>query len=148
MAEPLIFTQDKFTFEVATDRYYNAAGVWAQAAGERVTVGVSDFFQQHNGDVAFAEVAEAGTAITVDEEFANIETIKLDIELASPISGTIVAVNEALEIMAEVINHDPYGAGWLAQFVASDWAAARKSLMTPEQYFEHMKAEAQGEANR
>lgn len=146
MPDLLTFTQDKFTFTVATDRYYNAAGVWARADGERVTVGVSDFFQQHNGDVAFAEVVEAGTAVLADEEFANIETIKLDIDLASPISGTIVAVNEALEMTAELINHDPYGAGWLAQFAVSDWAAAKNLLLTPEQYFEHMKAAAQAEA--
>ena len=97
MAEFLTFTQDKFTFVVPTDRYYNAAGVWAMANGGRVTVGVSDFFQQHNGDVAFAEVAEVGTAVSANETFANIETIKLDIDLPSPLSGTITAVNEALD---------------------------------------------------
>ena len=146
MLDLLTFTQDKFTFTVATDRYYNAAGVWAKADGGHVTVGVSDFFQQHNGDVAFAEIVEAGTAVLANEEFANLETIKVDIDLPSPISGTIVAVNEALEMAAEVINHDPYGTGWLAQFDASDWAGDKKSLLTPEQYFEHMKAEAQAEA--
>ena len=146
MPEPLTFTQDKFTFTVPTDRYYNAAGVWAKADGERVTVGVSDFFQQHNGDVAFAEVAETGTTVTTNEEFANIETIKLDIDLPSPISGKIVAVNEALELEAERINHDPYGDGWLAEFKADDWAVAIKALMTPAQYFEHMKSQAQAES--
>lgn len=145
MPELLTFTQDKFTFTVPTDRYYNAAGVWAKANGGRVTTGVSDFFQQHNGDVAFAEVAEAGTAVTAGDEFANIETIKLDIDLPSPLSGTIVAVNEALEMAAELINHDPYGAGWLAEFEVSDWAKTVETLMTPEQYFEHMKSEAQAE---
>jgi glycine cleavage system H protein len=145
MAESLTFTHDKFTFVVPTDRYYNAAGIWARADGGRVTLGVSDFFQQHNGDVAFAEVDETGTAVSANEPFANIETIKLDIELPSPLSGTIVAVNEALETTAELINHDPYGAGWLAEIEASDWAAAVETLLTPEQYFEHMKAEAQAE---
>lgn len=54
-------TVDKFTFRVATDRLYNAAGVWAKADGQQITLGVSDFFQQHSGDVAFAEVLPAGT---------------------------------------------------------------------------------------
>lgn len=148
MAEPLTFTVDKFTFEVPTDRYYTAAGVWAMADGERVTVGVSDFFQQHNGDVAFAEVAETGTAVIANQEFANIETIKLDIDLPSPLSGTIVAVNEALEMAAELINHDPYGAGWLAKFEAADWKAALETLLTPEQYFAHMKTEVREEEDR
>ena len=148
MPELLTFTQDKFTFTVPTDRYYNAAGVWAKADGQRVTVGVSDFFQQHNGDVAFAEVNEVGTAVIANEEFANIETIKLDIDLPSPLSGTIIAVNEALEMAAELINHDPYGAGWLAEFEARDWAKAIETLLTPEQYFAHMKAEAQAEGGQ
>jgi glycine cleavage system H protein len=147
MAEFLTFTQDKFTFVVPTDRYYNAAGVWAMANGERVTVGVSDFFQQHNGDVAFAEVAEVGTAVSANETFANIETIKLDIDLPSPLSGTIAAVNEALDSGAELINHDPYAAGWLAEIEASDWSAAVKTLLTPQQYFEHMKTEARAEGS-
>ena len=147
MPESLTYTQDKFTFEVATDRHYNAAGLWAKAAdGDRITVGVSDFFQQHNGDVAFFEVGEAGTAVSAGDEFANIETIKADIELPSPVSGVITAVNEALELEAELINQDPYDAGWLAVFEANDWTSDREELMTPQQYLEHMKAQAQAEA--
>ena len=152
MLEELTYTQDKFTFHVAADRYYNAAGVWAKAEasanaeGNRVTVGVSDFFQQHNGDVAFVDVAEVGTHVSCGDDFANIETIKVDIELPGPVNGTIAAVNEALELEAELINRDPYGAGWLAVFEASDWTNDRAALMTPEQYLEHIKTQAQAEA--
>jgi glycine cleavage system H protein len=146
MAEFLEFTLDKFTFKVATDRFYNPEGVWAKADGSRLTVGVSDFFQQHNGDVAFAEVWEVGTAVTTNDEFATIETIKVDVELPCPVSGTIAEVNEKLELEAEVINQDPYGEGWLAVIEAADWPADQANLMTPEAYFEHMKAQAQEEA--
>lgn len=148
MSDFLTYTLDKFTFKVATDRFYNEAGVWAKADGNRVTLGVSDFFQQHNGDVAFAEVQEVGTAVSPDSEFATIETIKVDIELASPISGTIVEINETLELEGEVINQDPYGAGWLAVIEAADWAADQANLLTPEAYFEHMKRQAQEEADQ
>ncbi len=146
MPEELTYTQDKFTFHVATDRYYNAAGVWAKAEGNLITVGVSDFFQQHNGDVAFVDVAEVGTAVSAGDEFANIETIKVDIELPGPVSGVVAAVNEALELQAELINQDPYGAGWLARVEASDWTSDRAALMTPQQYLEHVKIQAQAEA--
>jgi glycine cleavage system H protein len=146
MADFLEFTLDKFTFKVATDRFYNPEGVWAKAEGSRVTVGVSDFFQQHNGDVAFAEVREVDTAVTTNDEFATIETIKVDVELPCPVSGTIAEVNEKLELEAEVINQDPYGEGWLAVITADDWAADQTNLMTPEAYFEHMKGQAQEEA--
>ena len=146
MTDYLDYTLDKFTFKVATDRFYNPEGIWSKADGGRVKVGVSDFFQQHNGDVAFAEVVEAGTAVFANDEFATIETIKVDIELPCPVSGTIAEVNEKLELEAEVINQDPYGEGWLAIIEAADWATDQAKLMTPEGYFEHMKTQAQGEA--
>lgn len=145
MTSYLEFTLDKFTFKVATNRSYNREGVWAKADGDLVTVGVSDFFQQHNGDVAFAEVEEAGTAVSVNDIFANIETIKVDIDLPSPVSGKITAVNDTLEFEAEIINAEPYGAGWIAIIEAANWAAEEGDLLTPEAYFEHMKAEAQEE---
>jgi glycine cleavage system H protein len=146
MSQYLEYTLDKFTFKVATDRFYKAEGVWAKADGDQITVGVSDFFQQHNGDVAFAEVVEEGTAVSANDEFADIETIKVDIAISSPVSGTITAVNEALELEAEIINQDPYEAGWIAIISADDWPTDQANLMTPEAYFEHMKVQAQEEA--
>ncbi|MFO7540189.1 MAG: glycine cleavage system protein H [Chloroflexota bacterium] len=146
MSQYLEYTLDKFTFKVATDRFYTAEGVWAKADGDQITVGVSDFFQQHNGDVAFAEAVEAGTAVSANAEFADIETIKVDIALSSPVSGTITAVNETLEMEAEIINQDPYEAGWIAIITAADWATDQANLMTPEAYFEHMMVQAQEEA--
>jgi len=146
MSQYLEYTLDKFTFKVATDRFYSAEGVWAKADGDQVTVGVSDFFQQHNGDVAFAEVVEEGTAVLANDEFANIETIKVDIALSSPVGGTITAVNETLELEAEIINQDPYEAGWIAIITAADWTGDQANLMTPEAYFEHMMVQAQEEA--
>ena len=138
-------TVDKFTFRVATDRLYNAAGVWAKADGQQITLGVSDFFQQHSGDVAFAEVLPAGTPLAPGDSFATIETIKVDIDLPSPVTGRVVAANEALEMEAEVINQDPYGAGWLAVVEATAWAQEQANLMTPEAYFRHMQAETLAE---
>ena len=148
MNEYLEYTLDKFTFKVATDRYYTSDGVWVKLDNDKVIVGVSDFFQQHNGDVAFAEIWGVGTAVSTNDEFATIETIKVDIELPCPVSGTIVAVNEKLELEGELINQDPYGEGWLVAIEAADWAADQANLMTPEAYFEHMKVQAQEEAGK
>ncbi len=145
MPHYLEYTQDKFTFKVATDRLYNTAGVWAREEDGRVTVGVSDFFQQRNGDVAFAEVAEAGTALAAGGELANIETIKVDIDLPSPVSGAVVAVNEALELEAEIINQSPYVEGWLAVVDAMNWTDEQADLLSPQAYLEHITAEAQAE---
>jgi glycine cleavage system H protein len=146
MTDYLEYTLDKFTFKVATDRLYTPEGVWAKVDDDQVTIGVSDFFQQRNGDVAFAEVWEEGSAVSVGDEFANIETIKVDVELPCPVSGKIVSVNETLELEAEVINQDPYGTGWIAVIEAADWMADQDNLMAPEAYFKHMKVQAQEEA--
>jgi glycine cleavage system H protein len=147
MSEQLEYTLDKFTFKVAADCLYTPEGVWAKADGSRVTVGVSDFFQQRNGDVAFAEVADVATAVAANEEFASIETIKVDIPLACPVSGTVTAVNDRLELEAEVINQDPYGNGWLVVIEADNWPADQANLLTPEAYLEHMKVQVQEEAD-
>jgi glycine cleavage system H protein len=148
MTEFLEITVDKFIFRVATDRYYNEEGVWAKAEGERVRIGLSDFLQQSSGDVAFAEVEPEGTQLHFGDEVAVIETIKVDIALSSPISGTVVQVNPAMEDAPEAINQDPYGEGWLALIEASDWEAERSKLLDPEAYFEHMKAEAEEEIKK
>lgn len=142
MNDYLAFTLDKFTFKVATDRYYNSEGVWAKADAGRITVGVSDFFQQHNGDIAFAEVAAVGTAVSAGDGFADIETIKVDIEIPCPVSGVITAVNDRLELEAELINQSPYEDGWLAVIETADWDADRARLMTPEAYLTVMQVQA------
>jgi glycine cleavage system H protein len=139
------FLIDKFIFRVATDRLYNVTGVWAKAEDGQVRVGLSDFVQQRSGDIAFAEVVETGTELALGDRLADIETIKVDVTLLCPVSGTVLEVNPALETGAEVINLDPYGAGWLAVIVAADWPADQARLLTPEAYFEQMKTEAEEE---
>jgi glycine cleavage system H protein len=128
---------------VAADRFYNAEGVWAKVEEAHIVVGLSDFFQQHHGDVAFAEVAPAGTAVAAGDTFATVETIKVDIDLPCPLSGAIVEVNEAMDFEAEIINQDPYDQGWLAIIEATDWPADQAGLLDPLAYFKHMQAEAE-----
>jgi glycine cleavage system H protein len=148
MPDFLELTVDKFVFRVATDRSYNKEGVWAKAEGDRVRIGLSDFLQQRSGDVAFAEVKPEETVLAFGDEIANIETIKVDIDLPSPVSGKVMEVNPAMEDAPEAINQDPYEAGWLALIQASDWGAERLKLLDPEAYFEHMKREAEEEINK
>lgn len=148
MSEFLITTVDKFVFRVAADRFYNGEGVWAQADGNQVRVGLSDFLQQRSGDVAFAEVTPVGTKLVLGDEVAVIETIKVNISLSSPVSGVILEVNPDMELTPESINQDPYGQGWLAIIEASDWQADQTRLLEPTAYFAKMKAEAEEEAKK
>lgn len=148
MPEFLETVVDKFTFRVATDRLYTSEGLWALAEGSRVRIGLTDFMQQRSGDVAFAEVKPEGTTVAAGDEVAAIETIKVNIALSAPVSGTVVEVNPAMETAPEQINQDPYGEGWLAILEASDWEADHKKLLTPEKYFEIMKRDAEEEAKK
>jgi glycine cleavage system H protein len=116
MPKYLEMTADKFTFRVATDRLYSPEGVWIlpEPDSTRVRMGLADYLQQHNGDVAFANVKPAGTRLAAGGQFAEIETIKAMVDLHAPISGMIVEVNAALNAGPEAINQSPYEAGWLA----------------------------------
>ena len=143
MPEYLEVTADKFTFRVATDRLYSQEGVWIlpQPDSTRVRVGLADYLQQHNGDVAFAKVKPVGTKLAAGDQFAEIETIKAMVDLHAPVSGTIVEVNAPLHTGPEAINQAPYEAGWLAVIEPSAWEAERSKLLGPAAYFAVMQAE-------
>jgi len=146
MPDFLQFTVDKFTFKVAADRSYSPEGLWALPEGDRVRLGLSDFLQQHSGDVAFAELKPAGTRLTTGDELAVIETIKVNLSLASPISGKVLEVNPVMASRPEAINQDPYGEGWLVIVAPDDWEAERSRLLGPEAYLAKAKREAEEEA--
>lgn len=148
MSDFLETTVDKFTFKVATDRLYNAEGVWAKEENGGVRIGLSDFVQQRNGDVAFAEIKPIETILVAGEEVAVIETIKVNITYTSPVNGKIVEVNPAMHDTPEAINQDPYGAGWLAVLEVADWDAERAKLLNPQAYFKIMKGQAEEEAKK
>jgi glycine cleavage system H protein len=148
MPQFLETTVDKFTFRVATDRYYNGEGLWVLPEGNHVRIGLSDFLQQRSGDVAFAEIKPVGTTLAVGEEVALIETIKVNISLTSLVSGTVVEVNPDMELSPEVINQDPYGAGWLVIIEAADWQAERSQLLDAQAYFDLMKGQAEEETKK
>ena len=148
MPEYLETTVDKFIFKVATDRLYNSDGTWVKEEGGRVRIGISDFVQQRSGDIAFADVQPAGTDLIPGDLIVNIETIKVDMELASPLSGTIVEINPQMDEAPEVINQDPYGDGWILMLEPTNWEAERAQLLDPQAYFEQMKVEAEQEAKK
>ena len=147
-AEFLETTVDKFVFRVRRDCWYSDSGVWVHLEDGSARVGVGDYLQQASGDVAFADVRPAGTVLAAGEELASIETIKVILSVESPVAGTIVQVNEALEENPELINQDPYGEGWLAVIELRDWEADRAGLLDAERYLEVMRAQAQEEVTR
>jgi glycine cleavage system H protein len=152
MADYLETTVDKFIFRVATDRLYHADGIWvlwveSQGNGH-VRVGLTDYLQQLNGDVAFAHIKPAGTKLAAGEEFAEIETIKATVSLLAPVAGDIVEVNLALDLTPEIVNQDPYEKGWLAVIKAANWEADRARLLDPQGYFSAMRSQAEEELKK
>lgn len=152
MSKDLETTVDKFTFKVPTDRLYSREGLWVLAIPnqgvDRVRVGLTDYVQQHSGDTTFVTVKPPGTKLRLGDDLADFETIKASIVLASPVSGTIAAVNDALEPTPELVNQSPYEKGWLAEIDAPDWKAERAGLLDANAYFTGMKAEAEEEARK
>ncbi len=146
MSDYLTFSIDKFTFRIATDRYYTSEGMWVKLEDHLAQVGLSDFLQQRSGDVAFVELKPVGTLIHAGEEIAVIETIKVNISLTSPITGKLVELNPAIDGSPEVINHDPYHDGWLASIDPLDWLSDQKQLLEPQAYYHRIKSEAEQEA--
>lgn len=152
MPEYLEATVDKFIFRVATDRLYSADGVWAfwleSQENGRVRVGLTDYLQQLNGDVAFAHVKPVGTKLVAGDEIAEIETIKATVSLIAPVSGTLVEANGDLELSPELINQEPYGKGWLAVIEVTNWETDRAGLLEPQAYLSAMRSQAEEELKK
>ena len=145
MPEFLETTVDKFTFRVARDRSYTRDGIWLLPSdspdGLTVRMGLTDYLQQHSGDVAFVNLKQTGTTLSAGDEFAEIETIKVNVGLPSPVAGSIVETNKALEINPELTNQDPYESGWLVVLKPADWDTMRAGLLDANAYFDFMRVQ-------
>ncbi len=93
---------------------YSREHEWVKVEGTKATVGITDFAQHQLGDVVFVEVPAAGTAMTAGQGFSVVESVKAVSDIYAPVSGKVVAVNDALNDTPEIINGDPYGDGWIA----------------------------------
>jgi glycine cleavage system H protein len=141
-------TVDKFTFRVPEDLWYSDAGVWIAVEGSRARLGISDFAQQVNGDIAFANVGRIGDTIEAEDEFGSIETVKVNVGLPSPVAGKIVETNPLLQDSPEVVNQDPYGKGWMVVLELSDWQTNKQGLLDAPHYLEHVKRQAEAELKK
>ena len=99
--------------ETPTELRYAATHEWArQEEDGSVTVGISDHAQDALGDVVYVELPEIGAEFGVGDEVAVVESVKAASDIYAPVSGKIVAINDALEDAPETVNQDPYGDGW------------------------------------
>ena len=86
---------------------------WARLEGDTVTVGITEFAQDQLGELVFVELPTIGGAVTQGDEAAVVESVKAAGEVKSPVSGTIMEINESLVDTPEKVNEDPMGEGWI-----------------------------------
>ncbi len=141
-------TVDKFIFRVPETLLFSDAGIWVAAEGSRARLGLSDFVQQVNGDIAFANVTAAGTELDSGDEFGSIETVKVNVSLLSPVKGRIVEINTLLQDAPEAINQDPYGRGWMVMMELLDWDKDKAALLDAQRYLERVKEQAEAELKK
>ena len=98
---------------VPEDIIYSCEHIWLRVDGNMATIGVTDYAQERLGDILSVEFIETDTYVERDETFGSIESIKEVIDLISPVSGTVVVVNEDILEDVSIINRDPYDTGWL-----------------------------------
>lgn len=107
---------------------------WAQKTNETIKIGISDYAQDQMGDIVFVEMPDVGDSFEKGDEFGTLESVKAVSEVFIPLSGEIVAVNEALEDTPELVNEDPYGS-WIIEIrptVESEY----NELLSRDKYLE------------
>ncbi|HEV3378870.1 MAG TPA: glycine cleavage system protein GcvH [Thermoleophilaceae bacterium] len=102
------------------DLKYHAEHDWARIDGEEATFGITWYAQDALGEVVFFDPPQAGSQVTKDEPYAEVESVKAVSDVFAPLSGEILAVNELLADSPEKINEDPYGDGWLVKVRMTD----------------------------
>lgn len=106
---------------------------WVRIEGDIATVGITHFAQGELGDIVYVEVETVDESLDKDEVFGTVEAVKTVSDLFLPLTGEIVAFNEALEDDPELVNKDPYGEGWMIKLKIAD-ASEIADLLDSEQY--------------
>ena len=122
---------------VPTNLKYTKEHEWILIEGDVATIGITDFAQGELGDIVYVEIETVGETLSKDEVFGSVEAVKTVSDLFMPVSGEILALNEALEGNPEAVNKDPYGEGWMIKVRVSD-PAGLDQLMDAEAYQDHV----------
>lgn len=99
---------------------FSSDDLWVRVDAERGQIGISDFCQEKLGEVLSFELPEVGDAVEVGEPFGQLESVRTLLELISPVSGTVVAVNGELDDHPSLANEDPYRDGWMIEVELDD----------------------------
>ena len=122
---------------VKGDRYYTKEHEWILVKGGNAQVGITDYAQRMLGDIVYVELPQKGEGTEAGETLVNIESVKNVAPVYSPVTGTVVEVNELLEEEPNLVNESPYDAGWIAIVEMSDPTEV-EDLLTAEDYAEFL----------
>lgn len=122
---------------IPDDLMYTTDHEWVRDPGERegsVRVGVTDYAQEQLGDIVFVQLPEAGHTVSAGDPVGELESTKSVSDIYAPISGEVVARNEALDGAPELVNSEPYAAGWLFEIAPAEGALDAAGLMDAAAY--------------
>lgn len=119
---------------------YQDTHEWARQEGDLIVCGITDHAQDSLSDVVYVEFPEVGTTYSKGDVFGVVESVKAASDLYMPMGGEIVEINEALEDEPELVNDDPFGAGWMIKFKPSD-PSEWDTLISGTEYQEIAEAE-------
>ena len=120
------------------DVRYAESHEWVKVAGETAKIGITDYAQDQLGDIVFVELPDIGESFDKGSEFGTVESVKAVSELYIPVSGEIVAINEALEDAPELINNTPFSDGWMVE-VKLDDSSELDVLLDKDAYLSSLK---------
>ena len=126
-------------YEVRALPLYTKEHSWAKKAGEKIIIGITDYAQKMLKEINYANLPEEGDAVEQFEAFAELESAKAVSPVCCPFSGVVTAINEDAMDDPEMINNDPYDAGWLIEIEPSDYAGEKDNLLTAQQYEEFLE---------
>jgi glycine cleavage system H protein len=121
------------SFDVRDDRRYLESHEWALETDDGIRIGISDFAQDELGDIVFVELPAVGDTVEQNTDFGVIESIKAVSDLYAPVSGEVTAVNETLFDEPELVNDDPFDAGWMIELDPAD-DSELEDLLAPDAY--------------
>ena len=94
---------------------YTKEHEWILVEGNKAKIGITDFAQRELGDIVYLDISGQGKKVVQNEIFGTIEAVKTVSDLYMPVTGTILGMNDALESDPQLVNTDPYGAGWMVE---------------------------------
>jgi glycine cleavage system H protein len=112
---------------------YTKEHEWVKIEGDVATIGITDFAQGELGDIVYVEIETVGETLAAEDVFGTVEAVKTVSDLFMPVSGEVTELNSGIDADPEVVNRDPYGAGWMIKVKMTDPSEAN-SLLSASEY--------------